>query len=109
VAGEREILTITTSDRGWALVGEIDASNTATLDAALDVLPEADNGVIELDMSGVTFIDSSGLRSLVEFAHRTQTAGHRIALVATPRNVARLIDLAELTDFLGVRSSFPRD
>jgi len=109
VAGERESLTITASDRGWVLVGEIDASNTVTLDAALREVPNADTGVIELDMSGVTFMDSSGLRILVELAQRARTAGQCIALVETTPNVDRLIDLAELRDFLGVRSSFPPD
>jgi len=113
VGTERELLTITESERGWVLVGEIDASNTTTLGAALQILPEAaqasggDDRTIEVDVSGVTFIDSSGLRTLVELAQRAQQAGRKVALTDTPSNVARLIEIAELGHLLDVRSGSP--
>ena len=104
---EREILTIVSSERGWILVGEIDASNTATLSASLQILPETTDGTVEIDMNGVTFIDSSGLRTLVEFAQRVRLAGGSVTLTDTPPNVARLIEIAELHHLLELRSSPP--
>lgn len=112
VGTERELLAITESERGWVLVGEIDASNTTTLGAALQDLPEAAqtagaDSTIEVDVSGVTFIDSSGLRTLVELAQRAQQAGRKVALTDTPPNVARLIEIAALGHLLDVRSGSP--
>ena len=104
---EREILTIAASDRGLILVGEIDASNTATLSSAPQSLPGTTDGIVEIDMNGVTFLDSSGLRTLVEFAQRVLLAGGSVTLVDTPSNVARLIEIAELHHLLELRSSSP--
>lgn len=107
MGAEHEILTIVSSERGWTLVGEIDASNTATLSAALQSVPETADGIVELAMDGVTFIDSSGLRTLVEFAQRVRLAGGSVTLTDTPPNVARLIEIAELHHLLDLRSSSP--
>jgi len=53
--------------RGLRLRGELDMASTAQLREALAKMPGA--GQATIDLSGLTFIDSSGLHAIVEFAH----------------------------------------
>lgn len=54
-------------------------------------------GSIVVDLSQVTFIDSSGLGALVELHNRLQRTGRRLALVAPAGSApAVLLDLAGL-------------
>jgi anti-anti-sigma factor len=47
-------------------------------------------------MAGVTFLDSSGLRSLVFLQEEAQSQGTSITLRGTQRNVRRVFDLTGL-------------
>jgi anti-anti-sigma factor len=47
-------------------------------------------------MAGVTFLDSSGLRSLVLLQEEAQSHGTSITLRSTQRNVRRVFDLTGL-------------
>jgi anti-sigma B factor antagonist len=77
-----------------SLDGELDLANAPDLSAAL---ADAGNGAAEplvLDMAGVSFVDSTGVRVLLE----AQMAGqHRvIAIMAPSRAVTRVLDLTRL-------------
>ena len=50
------------------LAGELDSDSARTLEQRLQNLPEAD--VVVIDLRGLEFIDSSGLRVLVEAKRR---------------------------------------
>jgi anti-anti-sigma factor len=61
-----------------ALDGEIDISNSLELEAELShAVPNDATGLV-LDLSGVTFVDSSGIRTLFDLAARL--AAHRQVL-----------------------------
>jgi anti-sigma B factor antagonist len=49
-----------------------------------------------VDMSGVTYIDSSGVASLVEGFQRAKTQGSSFALVAVNPAALRVLELARL-------------
>ena len=49
-----------------------------------------------VDMSGVTYIDSSGVASLVEGFQRAKTQGSTFALVAVHPSALRVLELARL-------------
>ena len=55
--------------------GEIDVSNSTELEAELSHAVPNDAGGLVLDLSGVTFIDSSGIRTL--FCLAARLAGHQ--------------------------------
>ena len=84
------------------LAGEIDAHTAPLFAAHFDPLP--DTGVITLDMSGVTFMDSSGLRALVDLAGRAGAAGSSVAVQAPSRSGAKIIEISGLTDVIQVHS-----
>lgn len=70
------------------LVGEIDMSTADTLARILTA--EREKGrELSLDLSAVTFIDSTGLRVLLSFA-----ISDRIVVVQPSRAVKRLFDVA---------------
>jgi anti-sigma B factor antagonist len=82
------------------LSGEIDLATVNDLqvagDRAVQALPAGIR--LEVDLSGVTFIDSSGLGALVALRHAAEAAGHPIALVITSPSVLRLFELTGLHD-----------
>lgn len=94
-------LKISRTSDGLAVSGEVDASTVATLVSSLTPLP-GESGEVTVDMSGVAFMDSSGLRALID-AHRRAEQSLRRLIVADPsRIVLRLIDLSGLRDVLHV-------
>ena len=60
------------------LNGELDPATASTFDAAVDkVLAEGATELV-VDMAGLSFIDSSGLRSLISAHKRTEPAPLRL-------------------------------
>ena len=71
--------------------GELDAMSAPDLHAALGA---SDEGDVELDLAGVTFIDSSGLAAVIESYMRLRPAGRRLVIVGRSPVVQRLLDLS---------------
>ena len=67
-------LEISATDSGWILTGEIDAHTAPLLAAAMTDLPP---GVVTVDVAGVSFMDSSGLRVLDRGGHQSTRRGWR--------------------------------
>jgi anti-anti-sigma factor len=82
------------------LDGEIDAHTAPLLAREL-----ATGGAIEVDVRGVSFIDSSGLRALILATERARDAGGDVVLVAPSTAVRRLIEITGLTGFLTIEGS----
>jgi anti-anti-sigma factor len=94
-------LTIRASDEdgGSTLVldGEVDPHTTDQLDAAVDA---ALGGRVVLDLSGVTFIDSAGLRSLIRAQRLAESSGGMLVLRAPRPSTMRVLEITGLTDEL---------
>jgi anti-anti-sigma factor len=74
-------LTSITAQDGFtvaAIEGEIDISNSIELETELSQAVPNDARGLVMDLSGVSFIDSSGIRGLFDLAARL--AGHRQVL-----------------------------
>jgi anti-anti-sigma factor len=84
-----------------ALTGELDLSGAAVLEAELDRLV-ADPAVsaVVLDLRGLEFMDSSGLRLVVVADRRAREAGRRFALVRGPETVHRVFEITRMSDRL---------
>jgi len=77
--------------RGLRLEGEFDVASAAELAGAIAGLaPE--EGPVDVDMSGVTFIDTAGLHALVRGAQSLDEAA-RVVLVDPPSRVVRLMEI----------------
>jgi anti-sigma B factor antagonist len=86
---------------GLSIDGEIDAHTAPRLAAALAEQAEAD--ILVAHVGGVTFMDSSGLRVLVEATTRATTQG-RVLIISNPSAaVRRVIEISGLDGTLELR------
>jgi anti-anti-sigma factor len=77
------------------LAGELDLARVAQLDQAVR---EAwgDSGRIEIDLRDLSFIDSSGLRALMDIHNVAESDGLSYALIQGPPEVHRTFELTGL-------------
>jgi anti-sigma B factor antagonist len=92
--------TVTTSTEGDAAVvaaaGELDAHTAPALAAAVDPLADRAQGALVIDLSGVDFVDSTGLGVLVGALKRVREAGGRLDVVVTSPRVLKVLGLTGL-------------
>lgn len=93
-----ELLAISSTETGLAASGEIDAHTAPSLGAAID----AAGPDVDLDLAGVEFVDSSGLRVLIDAHQRLAEAGGGLRLTAVSEPVRRLLEISGVSDYLGV-------
>ena len=74
--------------------GELDLSNAQQLRNALPPTDAQDISLLRIDMAEVTFMDSSGLASLLEADRRCRELGATFEIVAS-RFLARLLALTD--------------
>ena len=87
-------LEVTPTATGWKVSGEIDAHTAPLLGTALADLPD---GNAILDVAGVSFMDSSGLRVLIDAATRAREAGGDLILANPTPGISRLIEISGLS------------
>ncbi|MEV6955737.1 STAS domain-containing protein [Streptomyces sp. NPDC051183] len=73
--------------------GEIDMADADGLCKDLTTALESSRSGLDVDLSGVTFCDSSGLHVLLDLNGLALKAGKSLVLTALSRPVARLLDL----------------
>jgi anti-sigma B factor antagonist len=86
-------LEVSPTSTGWEVRGEIDAHTAPTLAAAMTDLP---GGVVTVDVAGVSFMDSSGLRVLIEAATRAREGSGDLVIVHSTPGIARLVEISGL-------------
>jgi anti-sigma B factor antagonist len=74
-----------------AIKGELDMSTVATLSERLDSQLGGEVTLVTVDLRGVTFMDSSALRLLIELNDRSLAEPWRLALVAPKTEAARVV------------------
>jgi anti-anti-sigma factor len=85
----------------FRLIGELDSSNVSEVTTRLqDGLRGADR--LALDTSGLTFIDSQGLRMLIQLGAEAARRGTSVTLINPSKQVKRLLDVAIPTGIPGV-------
>ena len=85
--------------RGAILGGELDLSTYDMASRALAPLFDAE-GDVTLDMSELTFMDSSGIRLIIQL-NQALADGHRLLLLSPTPPVKRILEIAGLAE-LGV-------
>jgi anti-anti-sigma factor len=81
-AGERPTLSVD---------GELDLSSVPVLAQHIEGQIGGDSKALTLDLSGVTFMDSSGLRLLIELNERAQRDGWSLSLIPPEHEAAKLV------------------
>lgn len=82
---------------GIQLVGECDLAQQETLRASvLEVFTVGPEHIV-LDLSDLTFIDSTGIHFVIELHKRARRQGVRLVICPSSRQVQRIFDLCGLT------------
>jgi len=90
-------LDISPTAAGWVLSGEIDAHTAPTLAHAMAELPD---GIVTIDVAEVSFMDSSGLRVLLDATMRARNAGGDLVVARPTPAIVRLVEISGLADQL---------
>ena len=87
------------------VTGELDVATASTMrDILLGLLNRGVDSLV-VDLRGVTFIDSTGVGSLLRVFHRQGLLGGQVHFVADHDAVLRVLDLMQLTRRLHVTAS----
>ena len=80
------------------LRGELDISTAPRLEEALRRAEVEEPATVVIDLSGLAFMDSTGLRSLVNADARARDAGRRLVLVRGNDMIQRVMRLTRLDE-----------
>jgi len=95
-------LEITRVDRQrYRLSGELDMATAPKLEEAMDPVARVNRGLV-LELEDVTFIDSYGLRALVQLSTRLNGSGP-LVLAKVPDAVQRVLDIVGMQTLPGIQ------
>lgn len=83
-----------------ALRGELDLSTTEKVEAELRRVEQSHPPVVVLDLSELTFLDSTGLRLIVTADQRARQSDRRLTIVKGPTTVQRVFSITKLDERL---------
>ena len=81
------------------LYGEFDLASVATFEAGL-ARAEAELGPLLIDLSGLEFIDSTGLSQLLTAHARAESDGRELAFLKGPPSVEKILRLTGIDEIL---------
>jgi anti-anti-sigma factor len=100
-------LTVRSDRRGdthtIALSGEMDLSNAGEVERELLHAEATDARTIVVDLSELTFMDSTGIRLLIAADARSRADSCRLSLIRPPAAVARVLCIAGVDELLPFR------
>ncbi|MGO4462866.1 STAS domain-containing protein [Streptomyces sp. M-16] len=96
-----------TNARVLSLYGEVDQDRRRQLHDALAEAVRAGPPRLVVDLSGLTFCDSTGLNALLQTRLDADAAGVRLLLAAPPPNVMRLLEITGTAALFTIRGSVP--
>jgi anti-sigma B factor antagonist len=86
------------------VAGEVDLSTADELDAAIRRAEDAETNRIIVDLSAMSFVDSTGLSVFLEAIKRSRRDGNRLSFVPSKHDeVVRLFALTETADLFESR------
>jgi anti-anti-sigma factor len=82
------------------LQGELDLASAETAARELERVQASEHSPLTLDLSNLTFIDSTGIRLVLDVDKRGREAGGELRLIRGPDQIQRIFELTGLTDRL---------
>ena len=90
---------------GIAVRGEIDINAVDPLDSALEAKIRATTGVFVVDLTDATFMDSSGLATLMRARGLLGREDRELVIVCRPGSVRRIFELTGTAELFVIYSS----
>jgi anti-sigma B factor antagonist len=75
------------------LRGELDMATRARVESALIRAEDSGASVIELDLGGLTFMDSSGVHVALDASRRSREKGYSLVVLGGSESVRRVFEL----------------
>lgn len=102
--GNQDSLTVHSDASGVIVVhGDIDVAGGPILEAA--IRERENDGPVVIDLGGVFFIDSSGLRSLLGASRRARDRGTTVTLRRVGSEVLRLLQITGTTEHFAIQTA----
>lgn len=86
------------SGRVLELAGELDLATVERLDAELLQTPPDGSRILVVDLRGLTFMDSTGLKSMLQAEQLHRARGVRLVLVRGERPIQRVFEVSGLEE-----------
>jgi len=100
---DNDFLSVEIAGDGTIVVsGDVDIAGGPILEAKLRQRVDAQRLVV--DVAGVTFMDSSGLRNLLAASHRARQRGAQVVLRNVGPEVWRLLEITKTASHFAVES-----
>ena len=93
------------SASGVAINGEVDVAAVPRLERALEAAIETTAGGFVVDLSGVEFMDSSGLLAMLNARGLLAREARALAVVCPAGPVRQLLEVAGVSELLVIRDS----
>lgn len=78
------------------VAGEVDLSTVAIFDEAISASVENAHDPLRIDLSGVTFMDSSGLNALIRARNTLEERGVKLVISGVSDQVRHLLEISGL-------------
>ncbi len=105
-SGEGGALSVSVSEQEStlkvAVTGELDVSTVPAFNKQLSELRNSSATTLKLDLTGTTFMDSTGLSAVLVAEMHARMRGQRFVVVAGPPHVHELFKLTGVDNFLDV-------
>ncbi|MBA3747658.1 MAG: STAS domain-containing protein [Solirubrobacterales bacterium] len=87
--------------------GELDIATTPALEQAIETATSEPGASVVLDLRELTFMDSTGLRTLAQTNARAEADGFSLAIVRGPRQIERVLEISGLGALLPLVDASP--
>jgi anti-sigma B factor antagonist len=97
-----------TADEGLQILeieGDVDLASSPELREILHDLAREKPSALALDFSRVSYIDSSGLATIVEYVRKAQSYDGKLAVIGANERVRTVFELVRLDEFLPLHPS----
>jgi anti-anti-sigma factor len=88
-----------------ALTGEMDLANSAEFTARITGIVDTDGCRVVIDLSALTFLDSSGINALVLAAKDIEAGGGEVTLAVPTSHIRQVFDIVNLADVIAIEHS----
>lgn len=84
------------------LSGELDIATADQLQSALNQVQASEGGELVIDLSGVSFMDSTGLRLLIEANRAAAEDRYQLVIVTGESPAKRVLELTRMDEHMRV-------
>ena len=88
-----------------ALIGEMDIANAPEFAARIAGLGATGSDRVVIDLSALTFLDSSGINALVSAAKAIEAGGGEVTLAAPTSHIRQVFEIVHLSDVVSIEPS----